>query len=269
MWQAKKFEAASKRVANAAAEAATSDESSVKESALAGTLSLAEKLRRKHPLLVCSPDVAGEAGIEMVDVATGEVVEEWNSDDVLIVPDATTYPLIYTGLDNMETVDVTSDIDDFRTWCQVVKELMKGSLSTEQSFFLNAHLLDNEQMKAVITLKEMTGCSLTAAKSLLYYQEGSVIRTKKDGTLKKPSSRWQNAVPGEGVKIILPTVDERIEPEAFAGFINSKLTEKVTLRTLTRKKMIQELRKEYLSQLQGEQKGDAGRVAHDEVAKAS
>lgn len=269
MWQAKKFESARKSVVNAAAEAATSDEPSAKESALGGTLSLAEKLRRKHPLLVCSPDVAGEAGIEMVDVATGEVVTEWGHDDALIVPDAVTYPLIYTGLEDMETVDVSGDIDDFLTWCQVVKELMKGSLTTEQTFFLNAHILDNEAMKAVVTLRECTGCSLNAAKTILNYHEGMVSRTKTDGTVKTTSRGWTKAVPGEGVQILLPTVDERINPERFAGFINSKVTEKVTLRTLVRKKTIPELRKEYLNQLQGEQKGAEGRMAHDGEVKAS
>ncbi len=269
MWQQKKFEVAKRKNENAAAEAATSDEPSVKECALRGTLSLAEKLRRKHPLLVCSPDVAGEDGIQLVDVATGEVVTEWSGDDVLIVPDATTYPLIYTGLENMELIDVTFDVEDFTGWCKVVKELMKGSLSTEQSFFLNAHILDNEAMKAVVTLRERTGCSLDAAKTILSYHEGKVSRTKADGTVKTTSRGWTKAVPGDGVQILLPTVDEQIDPEGFAAFLNTKVDEKVTMRTLMRKKMIPELRNEYLSQLQGEQKGDEGRVAHDEVAKAS
>lgn len=269
MWQAKKFESARKSVENVAQSEATSDEQSAKESALGDTLSLAEKLRRKHPLLVCSPDVAGEAGIEMVDVATGEVVTEWSGDDVLIVPDATTYPLIYTGLEDMELIDVTSDVEDFTGWCKVVKELMKGSLSTEQTFFLNAHILDNEAMKAVVTLRERTGCSLETAKTILSYHEGKVSRTKADGTVKTTSRGWTKAVPGDGIQILLPTVDEQIDPEGFAAFLNTKVDEKVTMRTLLRKKMIPELRKEYLKQLQGEQKGDQGRVAHDGVAEAS
>lgn len=269
MWQQKKFEVAKRKNENAAAEAATSDEHSVKESALGVTLSLAEKLRRKHPLLVCSPDVAGEAGIAMVDVATGEVVTEYSGDDVLIVPDATTYPIIYTGLDDVEMIDVTADIDDFSTWCKVVKDLMHGSLSTEQSFFLNACILDNEAMKAVLALKERTGCSLDAAKTILNYREGQVIRTKADGTVKTSSRGWAKTVPGDGVQILLPTIDEQIDPEGFAAFVNTKVDEKVTMRTLLRKKMIPELRKEYLKQLQGEQKGDQGRVAHDGVAEAS
>lgn len=268
LWQARKFEAAHKSVNNVTPSEATSDEPSVKESAREGTLSLADKLRRKHPLLVCSPDVAGEAGIAMVDVATGDVVTEYSGDDVLIVPDSTTYPIIYTGLEDVEMIDVTSDIDDFCTWCEVVKKLMKGSLTTEQSFFLNAHILDNEAMKAVVTLRERTGCSLDAAKTILSYEEGKVSRIKADGTV-KTSSRWAKAVPGDGIQIILPTVDEQIDPEGFAAFLNTKVDEKVTLRTLLRKKMIPELRKEYLKQLQGEQKGDQGRVAHDGVAEAS
>ena len=206
-----------------------------------------------------------DAGIDLCDQSGSHINKGTKNVYVYTTPDGQ-YDKFYSVNELENVIDLTNLIPDVATWCATVYEVSKGRMNETQSFFLKAYMNDDKAMQKVLWWKSLMGCSLKAAKDFTGYKKPVVKRTDKKGKVKTSTRGVQKALENTPELVTPASVDDRLATDDFAEYVMAKQSGKVTLRHLTRKDAIKEIKKEYLSQLKDGQKGGVGTDAPSDTA---
>ena len=206
------------------------------------------------PVGVVSAEMFWKAGVDLCD-ETGKIITKGTEDVYVYTTSDGRYDSFYSGQELRNVIDLSDQIADVPTWCATVYEASKGRMNETQKFFLTACMYDDKAMQKVLWWKALIGCSLKAAMDYTGYKKPTVTRKNKKGVVKVSTRGLKKAMEESPDQVTPASVDERLATDNFAEHVMSKLSDKVTLRHLTRKAVIAEMKKEYLKGLQTDQKG--------------
>ena len=258
MIQARKAATAAKRESdNVELTGSTGDKPISKQEggALSPTLPLPVKLAKMYS--ICSPKVALEAGIVLMDRLGNKMNEEKVDDYVLYIPTDDTVDDFYSDEDAEFLKDYSEQVIDFPTYCATVFASMSKRVTPTMKFFLTAFITGDEAMMAVLKFKEETGLSLETAKKYLLFKAPQTNKANKDGKVRKtPVRGWEKKMVTMPDEVSKPHVETRRATPEVREYVASLIKDKTfSPRQLSREAVIRNVMKDYFESLGTEEKG--------------